>query len=100
MSYANPDQCYTRRLLLKQSIEEQTKEAVEIVNHGLVFSEEKVAWEPVIDLQMEPGYYSTRADLDFVWNCTDFQPTYIDFQINYNHFMNVSIHDFKDSLKV
>jgi len=49
---------------------------------------------------MEPGYYSNKADLDFIWNCTDFQPMYMDFQIDYNHYMNVSIHDFKDSLKV
>ena len=56
--------------------------------------------EPIIELNMKPGLESNLEDLNFKWECIDFKPTYMDFQIYYERFMNVSIHDFKDALEV
>ena len=34
------------------------------------------------------------------WECKDFKPTHMDFQVNYETYLNVSIHNNKDLLQV
>ena len=34
------------------------------------------------------------------WKCKDFKPTHMDFQVSYETYLNVSIHDYKDVLQV
>ena len=55
---------------------------------------------PVVELEMIPGLESNKSSLNFTWVCVDFQPLYMDFNINYTHFNAVSIFEAKDSLKV
>jgi hypothetical protein len=38
--------------------------------------------------------------LGFTWKCVDFEPKYIDFKLNFTYFGEVSIKEFKDSLRV
>jgi hypothetical protein len=51
-------------------------------------------------MNMIPGIESNLQDLNFTWVCVDFQPTYMDFLVNYTHYSNVSVHEFKDQLQV
>lgn len=97
---ANPDFCIERRQLQGQaqniSDSERVKEAIEIVNRGLVFINESLY--PVVELEMKPGNFSDWRDLNFTWSCVDFQPTYMDIMVNFTNYPNVSIHDYADFL--
>jgi hypothetical protein len=73
-------------------------QALAIVNRGLVVKNNTLM--PVVQLTMKPGIQSDPGLLNFTWSCVEFTPFYMDFQINYTRHMNVSIHDFKDALKV
>jgi hypothetical protein len=78
--------------------EQQTKDAIDIVNRGLVYVDDKLV--PVVELKMKPGTESELQDLDFTWKCVDFKPTYMDISMNYTRYQNVSVHDSKDFLEV
>jgi len=55
---------------LEQTQEEKKKEAIEIVNRGLVYVNETVS--PILDLMMIPGPESDINLLTFTWKCVDF----------------------------
>jgi hypothetical protein len=68
------------------------------VNRGLVNVNDVL--QPILQMSMTPGKYSTFEDLHFSWKCISFTPNYMDFAVNYSHYQNVSIHDVADSLTV
>jgi len=91
------ENCIKRRQLAK-SLEEESKEATEIINRGLVFVDD--IQQPILNLMMKPGLESDIDDLEFSWKCIDFKPSYMDFNINYTRYQNVSVHDYSDALEV
>lgn len=54
----------------------------------------------VIELEMQPSPESNYTDLEFEWTAVDFQPTYMDIEVNFTKYPNVSIHTVADRLQV
>jgi hypothetical protein len=55
---------------------------------------------PVIELNMLPGSDETDVKQieQFTWECVDFKEEYMDFQLYYKLFPQISIHSEKDLL--
>ena len=54
----------------------------------------------MVDLSMVPGNETNATKLEFTWKCVDFKSEYMDFDLNFSYYHDVSIQEFKDSLKV
>jgi hypothetical protein len=83
---------------LQKEIKDESKEAVDIINRGIVYVDDK--YEKILDIKMKPGLESNEEKLYFSWKCVDFKSTYMDFAVNYTYFDEVSVHDLKDSIEV
>lgn len=70
--------------MLASKLDQETKEAVEIVNRGLVLVNETL-W-PILNLTMKAGIESNQSQLEMAWRCEDFKPLYMDFLVNYSQF--------------
>lgn len=92
------DQSTNSRMLAQKTFEQETAEAVEIINRGLVTVNNTLL--PILNLTMIAGIESDYTQLNMDWKCKDFKPTHMDFQVSYETYLNVSIHDYKDVLKV
>jgi hypothetical protein len=66
MKPCSENNCIKRRL----ASEEESKEAIEIVNRGLISVNQTVS--PILDLVMIPGPESDINLLSFSWKCIDF----------------------------
>ena len=55
----------SRRMLKQEKRDNQTQEAVEIVNRGLVFVNE--TFIPIFSLKMHAGIESDLAQLNMIW---------------------------------
>ena len=88
-----------RRLTVKTSnTTTDLYQALEIVNRGILKINN--TFLPVVDLSMVPGSETNVTNLEFTWKCVDFKSEYMDFELNFSYFHEVSIQEFKDSLKV
>lgn len=85
---------------LQTTVEQARREAVDIMNQGLVPVNKTMA--SVIKLDMVPGSSETNVTLikQFTWECVDFTENYMDFQIQYEMFPEISIHPEKDLLQI
>jgi hypothetical protein len=91
--------CKSRRLQTAPLTPAEIKQqAIDISNLGLVVVNNTL--QPVLQLHMLPGTETDPHFLNFTWTCVNFEPMYMDFQLNYTRYMNVSVHDFKDALQV
>ena len=64
-------------MLSKKTLVEETQEALEIVNRGLVFVNN--TFKPILNLTMLAGIESDHRQLNMTWTCKDFKPTHMDF---------------------
>jgi hypothetical protein len=76
---AIPGLCLTDtfRRLAEAPLSRAELEAVDIINRGIVYDDDK--YKKILDLTMKPGMESFIEDLDFKWKCMDFKPSYMDF---------------------
>ncbi len=70
---------------------DELKQALDIVNIGFVqINDEKL---PVVNLAMIPAPGSNMTELEFTWKCVNFQPEYMDFNLNFTYAKTISIQD-------
>ena len=82
----------------KIDFEQEMKEAIEIVNHGLIW--ENNTYNPIVRVSVIPGIESDPSWLNFTWICTNFTNLYMDFDLFYEFVDFVSINDYKERIKV
>ena len=73
-------------------------QALEIVNRGFV--QINNAKMPVVNLSIIPGPDSNLTELEFTWNCVNFDQNYMDFILNFTNVKGISIREGKDKLNV
>jgi len=83
---------------LQMTFEEETRQAMEIVNYGKVKMYNKS--EPIVQLSIIPGEESDSSLLNFKWNCTNFTSTFMDFDLFYEYTDIVSTNYYKEKINV
>jgi len=55
--------------------------------------------QPILEIELAPGAMSNRSMMNFTWECVEVTEFFIEFEINYTHPQEISIHFEKDYLK-